>query len=191
MVTTRQLRLLRAATASVVATLLAAVSHTVAGGAAPHPLLVLAISCLLVPIAALLVGSRPSRVRVALTVLVSQAVFHLAFQVLGAPSGEAVLRGHEHHLNLSTLEPVTVASSPDALMIASHTLAALVTTALLWNGESMIRAIAGWVLALLRHPSAVFRPGHERPSPLASIAPLLVDTALSASVSRRGPPALV
>ena len=44
--TSRQLRFLRAAAVSAIATLLAAVSHTLAGGAAPHPLLIAAVATL-------------------------------------------------------------------------------------------------------------------------------------------------
>ena len=47
---------MRGAAASVIATLLAAVSHTIGGGQAPNPLLMLAVSVLLTPLAAVLVG---------------------------------------------------------------------------------------------------------------------------------------
>ncbi|MGV2903535.1 hypothetical protein ACNPM4_17850, partial [Microbacterium sp. AGC62] len=69
----RQLRLVRAAAVSSVATLLAALSHTFGGGAAPHPLLILAVATLLTPFSALLVGTRQSRGRVASAVFVAQA----------------------------------------------------------------------------------------------------------------------
>ncbi len=189
--TSRQLRLLRAASASAVATLIAATSHTVAGGAAPHALLVLAVMTLLVPVAALIIGARASRLRVAATVLVSQAAFHVAFQLLGAPTGTTVLSGHQHHLDLASLGPVTAAAAPDLLMVIGHLGAAVLTTALLWHGESMVRAIAGWVHARLRRAIAAFRPTHRHPATPVFSVPLLVDSALSASLSRRGPPTIV
>lgn len=185
---TRQLRLLRAASASAVATLLAAVSHTIAGGAAPHPLLILAVTALVFPISTLLIGARASRLRVALTVFVSQTAFHLLFQLLGAPTGSSAASGHAHHLDLAALGPVTAIAVPDGLMIAGHVAAAVVTTALLWHGESLVRSVAEWVRAQLRREAVLFRAGHERPAPLIATTPLLVDSALSASVSRRGPP---
>lgn len=188
--TTRQLRLLRAASASSVATLLAGVSHTVAGGAAPHPLLLLAIAVLLLPIAALLIGVRASRVRVAATVVVSQSAFHVVFQLLGAPTGTTVLSGHQHHLDLSVLGPVSSAAAPDAAMLLAHLAAAALTTAVLWHGEATVRAIAGWVQGRLRRAVSVLQARYERPALPVAPLPLLVSAALSSSVSRRGPPSL-
>jgi len=187
-VTTRQLRLLRAASASSVATLLAALSHTFAGGAAPHPLLLLAVAVLLLPLAALLIGSRASKTRVALTVLVSQAAFHVVFQLLGAPTGGHLELGHHH--GLLSLGTVSAAALPDVAMIAGHVFAAVVTTALLWHGESLVRGIAGWMLALLLRAASSAPAEHRRPAALVSHRHPLVDAAHRAAVSRRGPPIL-
>lgn len=186
--TTRQLRLLRAASASSTATLLAAVSHTFAGGAAPHPLLVLGMTVLLIPIAALLIGARVSKARVALTVLVSQAAFHVIFQLLGAPTGSELALGHSHEM--LSLGTVSIAALPDLAMLAGHALAAAATTALLWRGESLVRLIAGWVLALVRQALSPVPADHGRPTVLVSHLHPLVDAAQSAAVSRRGPPIL-
>jgi len=185
-VTTRQLRLLRAASASSVATLLAAVSHTFAGGAAPHPLLVLAVTVLLLPLAALLIGIKPSKARVALTVFFSQAAFHVVFQLLGAPTDATVVLGHQPEmLPLGTL---STAALPDVAMIAGHVLAAIATTALLWHGESLVRTIAGWMLALVRRADFPVPADHRRPAALVSHRHPLIDAARGAAVSRRGPP---
>lgn len=184
--TTRQLRLLRAASASSVATLLAAVSHTFAGGAAPHPLLVLSMTVLLLPLAALLVGIKPSKARVALTVFVSQAAFHVVFQLLGAPTDATVILGHQHEM--LPLGPVSVAALPDVAMIAGHVLAAIATTVLLWHGESLVRTIAGWMLALVRRTCSPVPADHRRPAALVSHRHPLVDATHGTAVSRRGPP---
>ncbi|MFT4157684.1 MAG: hypothetical protein QM630_07140 [Microbacterium sp.] len=184
--TTRQLRLVRAASVSSVATLLAALSHTFASGAAPHPLLVLAVSVLIVPIAALLLGVRLSKARVALTVLVSQTAFHVIFQVLGAPTGSEPRLGHQH--GPLALNSVSIAALPEFAMVIWHVLAAVATTALLWHGESLVRAIAGWMLALIRHPGAIVPADHRRPAILVSHRHPLIDHARSAAVTRRGPP---
>lgn len=186
--TPRQLRLLRAASASSVATLLAAVSHTFAGGPAPHPLLVLAVAVLLLPVSALLIGARMSKTRVALTVLVGQAAFHLLFQLLGAPTGSEFALGHQH--GMLSLGAVSIAALPDVAMLAGHVLAAVATTALLWHGESMVRAIAGWMLALVRSAHSPLPASHRRPGSLTSHLHPLVDAARGAAVSRRGPPLL-
>lgn len=186
--TPRQLRLLRAASASTVATTLAAVSHTIAGGAAPHPLLVVAMASFLVPLAAVLLGARASRFRVAATVLVSQTLFHAVFQVLGAPTGTAIVSGHQHHIDLGALGSAVSVPAPDSVMLVGHLVAAVLTTAALWHGESMVRVVAGWVEARLRRAIPVFRSPHESPAPPIFAAPLLIGAALSPSVSRRGPP---
>ncbi len=189
--TIRQLRLLRAAAASTVATVLAAASHTIAGGAAPHPLLVLAVTALLIPAAAALIGARASRSRVALTVAVSQTAFHVVFQLLGAPTGIRAVAGHQHHLDAASFGPVLETASPDALMIAGHVAAAVLTTALLWHGESMVLAIAGWMRARLLVATPRVLPEHPRPAAFASSSPRPVVVALASSKSRRGPPSLV
>ncbi|MFB4348381.1 hypothetical protein [Microbacterium sp. CR_7] len=186
--TTRQLRLLRAASATSVATLLAAVSHTVAGGAAPHPLLILAVAALLMPPAALLVGIRPSLTRLTATVLVSQAVFHSVFQALGAPTADAAVLGHAHHLDLASLGPVAAVSAPDALMVAAHVLAAVLTTALLWRGESVVRRVATWVLARLRLAVVSAPAAHRAPARPIVVRPFAATDAVLRPLSRRGPP---
>jgi hypothetical protein len=188
--TSRQLRLLRAAAATSVATTLAAVSHTVGGGMPPHPLLVVALSILLVPLASALIGRRPSAARTALTVLVSQAAFHVLFQVLAGSLTDTGLpaSGHAHHA--VQLGPVVAAVAPDAPMLLSHALAALATTLLIWHGERMLRAIAGWARARLL-PAVPVLPVRTR----ARLAPttLVLTTRLAplaAVVSRRGPPSV-
>ena len=186
--TTRQLRLLRAASATSVATLLAAVSHTVAGGSAPHPLLIVAVAALLMPPAALLIGIRPSLPRLAATVLVSQAAFHSVFQALGAPTADAAVLGHAHHLDLSALGPVAAVSAPDALMIAAHVVAAALTTALLWRGESIAVRIARWVLARLRLAVTTAPVTHRLPARPVATAPFAASEAVLLPLSRRGPP---
>ena len=172
------------------ATTLAAVSHTVAGGSVPHPLLVVAMASFLVPLAAVLLGARASRSRVAATVVVAQTLFHGAFQMLGAPSATAVVSGHQHHLDLSALGTAVSSAAPgsSSLMLLGHLLAAVLTTAALWHGESMVRAIAGWVEARLRRAIPIFRAPHESPAPPILPHPRPIAFAPSACVSRRGPP---
>lgn len=188
----RQLRLVRAAAASTVATTLAAVSHTVAGGPAPHPLLVVAMACLLVPLAAVLIGPRVSRLRSASTVLVGQGLFHLTFQLLGAPtqSAAASAPAHAHHVDLAALGPAVIASAPSTVMLIAHVIAAIATVALLWHGESLVRLIANWVRAAALRIAAPALPVRTRPRATPSLVVLLVDAALRAAPSRRGPPHL-
>ncbi|WP_149085045.1 MULTISPECIES: hypothetical protein [Microbacterium] len=187
----RQLRFLRAAAVSTTATLLAAVSHTLGGGAAPHPLLIAAIAVLFVPLSAGVVGVRSSRIRVAGGVFMAQAAFHVIFQLLGAPTaGNAVALAHVHHLDLRALGPLSPTPALDGLMASAHVLAAVLTTLLLWHGESMLGTIARWFHAALRRiaTAATALPAPPRPLRSALLPPL--DAAAAAVTSRRGPPVL-
>lgn len=175
------------------ASIIAAVSHTVGGGSSPHPLLVLALSVFLTPIAALLVGRTPRIARLAAAVLLSQSVFHVLFHLLGAAlgpvSGASV---HQHHA--MTLHPAPgpalLSAAPDAPMLAAHVVAAVLTTALLWRGEQLLRAIGRWVRASLQ----AGMPGRLHP-PARPLLPVVADRVVVSvlrvgDVSRRGPPAL-
>ncbi|WP_226532758.1 hypothetical protein [Microbacterium paraoxydans] len=188
----RQLRLVRAAAVSSIATLIAGVSHTLGGGTAPHPLLILAVATLLTPLSALLVGARPSRGRVAAAVLLAQAVFHVLFQALGSPvaaSSPGVL-GHVHHIDLALLVSAPSASSSGAPMLAAHVVAAVLTTLLIWHGETVVRAVARWFEALLRHTVTAAPTDHRMPPGLRSLDHPVLEVAFAAAVTRRGPPAL-
>ena len=105
-------------------------------------------------------------------------------------AGAPVLGGHAHTVDLAALGPVAAVAAPDALMLGGHVVAAILTTVALWRGESVVRAIAGWMLALLRHAVAPIPAAHERPEPLRTALRPLTDPVLTASVTRRGPPAL-
>lgn len=155
-VTDRQLRALRGASASTVATVLAAVSHTVGGGAAPAPLLVVAMAAVLALPAILVVGRRPRLPRVIAAVVTTQAAFHLAFLALGSPvSTRVAATAHAGHLHPATLghpplsDAATLSAPADGLMLAAHAVAALVTTVLLWRGEQLLRSVAAWASARL------------------------------------------
>lgn len=189
----RQLRLVRAAAVSATATVLAAVSHTVGGGSAPHPLLVLAVATVLTPLSAVLVGSAQSRGRVAATVLVSQGVFHLLFHALGSPTNADVAGGaaHSHHVDLTLLAPVAPVAPVSALMLVAHLVAAMLTTVLIWHGEALVATIIGWVEALFRRAAAVAPIAHRRPSRPHPDPHLSFLAAVTAAVPRRGPPVLV
>ncbi|WP_194422210.1 hypothetical protein [Microbacterium abyssi] len=186
--TSRQLRLLRGSAASSVATIIAAVSHTIGGGAAPHPLLIAALSVFLTPIAALLVGRRLSLPRLTATVLLSQSVFHVLFVALNATVASSVAStGHQHTLVLS---PLGESVAPDAGMLAAHLLAGMLTVALLWRGESTLRAIARWARAVLRRHVPQPFPGWPVPASIARTARVFVSTIIVGDVTLRGPPDL-
>jgi hypothetical protein len=187
----------RGAAASATATLLAAVSHTIGGGQPPSALLMLSTTVLLAPLAAFLVGRTTRMVSVAGAVTVTQAVFHLLFAFVGQLPVAGILPGSHVHGALTLADPARASAPPmhashsAAVMLLAHICAAVVTTALLWRGELMLRAIRRWVHAVLRRPeqllreSTPFRPRQADPlltTPLSRI--LLCD------VCRRGPPSL-
>jgi hypothetical protein len=195
-VSIRQLRLLRGASASTVATMIAALSHTFGGGSLPHPLLMLAVSVLLTPVAALLVGTRVRLPGLAAAVTATQVVFHALFEIVGGitPSG-LTPGGHQHGAIVLNVEPG--AAAPSLLsaspgMLAAHAAATVITVVLLRRGELLVQTVARWVRALLRTPQpapshgerAIRVPGSRTVARAASR--LLHDCAW-----RRGPPACV
>lgn len=195
--TPRQLRIVRGSSASVTATLIAALSHTLGGGQLPHPLLILAVSVLLTPIASLLVGRATRLPSIVAAVGVTQAVFHLLFDLTGATVGSGPhVSGHQHGaLDLTALAQTPSASLAhtshgDAAMIFAHACAAAVTAVMLWRGELMLSMIAHWVRAVLRRPEPLPEPQLPAVRPLlcARLAPTIARVSLG-DVCRRGPPA--
>lgn len=189
----RQLRLLRGASASTVATMIAALSHTFGGGSLPHPLLMLAVSVLLTPLAALLVGARVRLPGLAAAVTATQVVFHGVFELVGGitPSGLA-LGGHHHGTVVidaapGVADPSLLNSSPG--MLAAHAAAAVLTALLLWRGELLVRTIARWVRALLRRPQPVPSLGGSTRVPVSRMVPRAATRLLDGCAWRRGPPA--
>lgn len=190
--TSRQLRLLRGAAASSIATITAAVSHTLGGGAAPHPLLVIGLCVFLTPVAAVAVGRTLHLGKLSGAVLLSQAVFHMLFSALGATlASSGTFAGHRHHhhgLPLTLSGQTLTAIAPDAAMLAAHVVAAVATIAMLWRGEQLLRTIAHWVRTALRvwtpRPLADF----PRPAALDATARRFVSVLRVGDLSLRGPP---
>lgn len=183
----RQTRQIRAASASAVATFLAAASHTLGGGALPHPLFVVGIAVFLTPVAMLLVGSRPRRLRVALTVAVGQGAFHVLFHALAATGGGRPA-GHSHHLDAAALGPVAPLHAEGPAMLFAHAVAAILTTLLLWHGEQLVLTVVRWARAVLPSMPSAPAPAHLPPAVFTDRTPLR-RTVARGSISRRGPPA--
>lgn len=194
--TSRQLRLLRGSAASSIATVTAAVSHTLGGGAPPHPLLVIALSVFLTPIAALLVGRTLHVVKLSAAVLLSQAVFHVLFSALGATLTPGIATGGHHHTltlpaaTLPTGGSALATVAPDAAMLGAHLIAGILTIALLWRGEQMLRGIAHWVRAALRVRMPRALAEFLLPVPLSATARRFVSTIRAGDLTLRGPPLL-
>lgn len=191
-VTTRQQRVLRGAVAAAVATLLAATSHTIAGGPAPAPLLIGLMMALLTPVAGALVGPRPRLARLAAAVTVSQVAFHGAFQLLGSPTGirmsPTAAHAHVHGVVDPAMLQATAAAPESTGMYVAHAIAAALTIALLWRGERAVHAIARETLRVLRRAEAP-RPALVPDAPAAFASPVRpAGPRLLPSVSWRGPP---
>lgn len=143
---TRSARALRAVGAASISTFVALFSHVAAGGTVPGfagiavPLALAVLFCL--PLA----GRRLSVVRLGLSVVVSQTLFHTLF-VLGAsgPASSAPSGGHAAHgaqfIPTAGVAPA-VSSFYEPVMWIGHLVAAIVTITALHHGERVIERIA-------------------------------------------------
>jgi len=192
--------------AATFATLIASLSHALAGGGTPSTLslaISLAFSAL---VCVALTGRELSAGRMSLAVVISQFAFHGLFSSLGGATGGghtgvALVGGHGTHAATSTLldttnflETSTVAAHhTDGWMWAAHALAALATIAVLRFGE---RAFWGMRDAALRFVTVFVGtvPVLVEHRPVALVAsrvdsPTVFDLLLG-SLQHRGPPAL-
>ena len=188
--TPRHVRALRGAAAAWIATVLAATSHTLAGGGAPSALLVGVLGVLASPVAIALVGRRLSAWRVAATVVASQALFHVAFAVT-AGVDTSTLGGHVHHATLDAGGAVS-GVLPDGPMVAGHVVAAAATMLLLYYGERMLRALGRGIHLVLRravvHAAA---PVHLVRVAVQGVRVLPARGLVLSDASWRGPPSSV
>ncbi|MFK4837095.1 hypothetical protein ACI3KY_15325 [Microbacterium sp. ZW T2_14] len=186
--TPRHVRALRGTAAAWIATIVAATAHTLAGGGAPSPALVAAVGILASPFAVFLVGRRVAAWRMAVTVLASQALFHVAFAVT-ADADPAALHGH-HVTHLGGQFSAVVL--PDAPMLAAHALAAIATVAGLHSGERMLRALGRGIRSVFARSHGISprapRPRLVVPPSRPSLGALRI---VLSDASRRGPPAFV
>ncbi|GAA1842646.1 hypothetical protein ACFQZV_11730 [Microbacterium koreense] len=188
---TRATRALRGVAASAVATWTAAVSHTVGGGHAPSPLVLLIVTALAAPLCVALAGRALSLLRVIVAVGLSQVLLHVTFSATAGLDGIAG-DGHVHGI------PVLSAGATPEIglegpMVIAHILAAVLTVLAMYRGERMLHALGrGIRRVFVRMP----------PQPQPAI-PRAVHSCVGGSrprprrrtdvhdLSRRGPPAFV
>lgn len=186
----RHVRTLRGAAAAWIATIVAATSHTLAGGGAPAPALVGILGILASPLAIAFVGRRLSAWRVGATVVASQALFHTAFAVTAGADPSAA-SGHVHHPTLGAAA-LTAGILPDAPMLVGHALAAVATILALYCGERMLRALGRGIRSILRRADAPATGPLALLRVAAAIAVVARATGILLSdLSRRGPPSSV
>ncbi len=199
----RAIRALRAAIAAGVATHVALLSHVIGGGSAPDPLLVALVVTVSWIVCLALVGTRLSTARIAAAVTLSQVAFHATFAALGGASSANGVVGHVHGGAYAlpsadaALTSTPALLSADPLMWLAHGFAAALTTIALVHGERAVRAIAAPLVEFVRLIAAAFvtvpvavGPRVRIPLVRHPVAGLLSRLA-TASLSRRGPPALL
>ena len=206
----RNERVARGVTATVIAVVFAAFSHVLAGGNTPSFIGVAVTVLVVLPLSIALAGVRLSITRLATLVLVGQGLFHASFAMIGtstqSASSSEIFGGasnpHASHLGADFVTTSqladTLALAPTAsstLMWLSHLGAALVTLWLLRSGERSAIALITTVQAALRSLRAAL------PSPVAlglwRRAPLPVaqhtepvQLRLARRALRRGPPVI-
>jgi len=188
----RRIPLLRGFVGASFATFVALASHVWVGGGMPGMLGIAVPWLLSLTVCTLLAGRRLSIVRLSLSVLASQLLFHALF-VLGSITPAGGLTPHVHGI-----APVSFSGEPaivpeDAGMWIAHGIAAVLTIAALHRGELFTRtlmALASELAAWLRRivPTVVLAPV-ESPAPRWSVRILPVPRGpLRAQPHRRGPP---
>lgn len=185
-----------------VATFAALVSHVAAGGDLPGWAGVSAPWMLAVAVSTLLAGRSLSRARLAVSVVVSQLLFHTLF-VMGAPSASptsTMMHGHAHGAppampTMPAMDPMIGALCADPSMWVGHAVAALVTIATLYRGERAARAMLALARDLRAWARRTMARGvivHARPrrphTPRAERAPFARSAMYLSVLRRRGPP---
>jgi hypothetical protein len=182
-------RVARGWAAATFATVTAAVSHGIAGGA-PPTVFAVAVSLLLSGMVATLLTRRSlSLASAALSIGVSQLFFHGLFSSLGAPAAI----GHAHGI-APGLADASASASHGAMWLA-HLAAGLATIVVYRFGESAfwgIARIAALAFALLVRVLVPVVPAPSRVTRRASavLVPRLARVQLS-SMRHRGPPLAV
>ncbi|GAA4657216.1 hypothetical protein [Arthrobacter cryoconiti] len=170
-------RLARGWTAAAFATFVAALSHVMGGGAAPHPLLLLLSLSISAVVCVALAGRVLSRKNLVAAVVLSQGLFHLLFspspgQPMSMPAS-VIASGDHCGMNMGLLpglsEQVALGHGTglSALMWVSHAAAAVLTIIFLRHGEAstmklidalrlQITAIVGLVIVPIAAPSRIY-----------------------------------
>lgn len=185
----------RGAVGALIATLLAAASHSLAGGVITSAS-VAATVIFTLPLCVALAGRVGSLWRLSVAVGVAQFVYHWTFAGLGLASGSAAGGPMEspHAAHLAAIQSFTpelaAAGAADASMWIWHGIAAVLTICLLHRGEHAFLALRRALLRALptervREPAPLARP---LPQFLAAVAPLCDRFLLTSAITHRGPP---
>ncbi|PPG19873.1 hypothetical protein C5C74_05180 [Rathayibacter sp. AY1E8] len=195
MSSSRPLRTLRGVVAATVATLVALFSHVAGGGQIPGPLGVAMPLVLSVLVCVALAGRRLSLVRLAVSVGVSQFLFHTLFTIgtFAGPVDAPMVHAH-HGAVIDVSAAMTHSGMTGSSMWAAHLVAAVATTAALHRGESLLVRVAATTSHLVTRlvrvvpaPVAAPRPARRSSFELRDVLPLASGVFPQAAL-RRGPP---
>lgn len=204
-------RLARGWIVGAVSTVVAAVSHSLAGGYQPNALSLGVAVVFAGMLGTLVIGLRPSLVRLALAVAGSQLAFHLMFSLLVVPAGAAGSNGGAGSMvGMSGMSAMSGMSGMDAAapatqmtasahlldpgMWLAHGVAAAITIAFLRHAElalwnMLVRLIAPAVTRVAAATPTRLPEPPRSPSELPVVRPLSSRLRVC-SASRRGPPLL-
>lgn len=148
-------RVLRAWAVALMATVLGASSHTLAGGELPHPLIFGLATSLAACLTLLATAFTTSRTSLAVGVLTGQGVLHALYT-----HGSTVqMSGEGHHAHQLTVVAHSQPHSYGADMWVGHALAALATYIVLVYGEQLLEALAALAHASIRGLTPVRETG--------------------------------
>lgn len=171
----RWARVGRGAVGAAVATLVAALSHTIAGGTPPSWFGVAVTFVLAASAGSVLAGKTVSWVRLTLSVGLGQGLFHLLFAGMGTPTPAM------HHGTF------TATASHDHGMVWAHLIAGVLTIAALRYGERAFWGLADAVRFATRRLTLPALTPHQ-PAIVQRDVPVLRALGIPRLLPRRGPP---
>ena len=182
---TRWARVARGATAAAFATFVAAFSHWLSGGVAPSWFGVGASLVISVMVCTMLAGRTLSTWRLAVSIGLSQVLFHALFSGLGTP---VVL---SHDMTSMTTDAAAPHLHAAPTMWLAHAVAAVVTVAAFRFGERAFWGVSGTARLLLARLMVVAAPAIDVPRPVVTVERRFVPRDLAlllSSMRHRGPP---
>jgi hypothetical protein len=197
----RRFRVIAGWTVGIVSTSIAATAHMIAGGGTPSVAALTLALFVSGGVGMLIVGTRLTRGRTGVGVILDQFVFHTLFTFFGTSNAGAAkpqnaLSAFEPHGGnhgiFVLITPDATMNSSSAAMIASHIGAALVAYAMLRRGVAAIRSIsAALAIAVSRAfkpvPVAIGLPGSRSTCAVRRL-PIAVCNSRDVLPPRRGPP---
>ena len=208
----RRSRVAAASVVAIVAVVVAATAHALAGGGMATLPTLLVTLVLGVPLGALIVGTRGSTARLAVGVAIDQAIFHTVFAFFGAESSSAGARASAHelhgapdlsahdipaHEHATALAHVAAPAATAGGMLAAHLVAGLVAMAAVAYGRAAVdSALGSLARAIVRAVSAprldIATDLPARPAHPATERRVATRTRPQVrAITRRGPPVLV